>query len=1854
MEVVSLLHRAALSRLRRALCSKAGVQKGVAFDAFVIEVYRTCIYDDGHIGKKGYLQKPEESRQLVENISCLFDLVDIDSSGKIDWVDFTDFCADVGNNHLFPAGKSGVEDNQEGALVSTSKRSTTFTEKRGYIDRSSHCQEILSLRFVKELQLLLVVEGGQHLLKVYTKGIHRKLEIEPSIAVKRIVIDEIGGRSVRSKQHQRSQNKSERLNTMLEQSPTLSRDNMSVLAAEYIGHGNQAIVSCADGYLTVWDLNTAKLLRYIYVGDVQVGLRFCPAMDVLISWGVDEFHNDFLVWNVETLTAMHTLNGHTAPIRDVCEVCPTAPIDGGVDCKRERNLVTAGMDGRVILWDLKLDFSERSRKPEQVWVIVGGHVHGILSVTYSGAHDIIITAGFDFEAICWDRSTRHIQQRLTGHRHSLIGVAIAEHETERAITGDSGGTFRLWDIGGRRSLSSGCCLQTFSLANVQATQPRTMAVVWGQGLVVAGSKMHVFRVVRDIRPNFPPVGAWFSSHTGNICVLLGGVGLFLNASTGEVVSRVNLSARTSPPGREVTSVCFDAMHKKVLVGDQDGGLHLYSGVSGSWVRAAKPHSAEVSALLYVDRDGTFISVGWDRTIQIHEAVARLPHGGPWRSGREGRSWTGRQCSSQISEGGRNDGVLRSVRQAHDADITAVTFSANLGLLATAAHDLTVRVWDYALLTLEEVLVAHLHELTCLCFLDPLPCLATADAAGKVMLWATRPHPNAWSMLFLMRNTVLVTVAVPTEGKVTIGRGSQGGRGESVGVVREERLERKIAPAPVTAITFHYDPSAIQEQRGSEEGGKCKDNGLPTGKNLHEEEEMFRSSSKYCSEDHAIDERQRSKKQDSERESMQGVQGAVKGTHLEGKRRLCSLLTGDDLGSVRVWDVTTILDRALANGASALNCSSPSEGCSPGKEEAGKYQSIHHRPGPLDGVRSQMAVRLRTLISIAEVLRRLGRLPPHPNSMYLKDREKMGHQVGTCGYQAEGASAPKCTSTFMASPQTSSCASKTLRSKGHELPGNLLDGKELAECHQNQGRGGVLEMQHMMGIHNKVEAVLNASVGEIEPIKSWSAHTDSINSLQIIQDPPSILTCSLDHSVRLFSLDGNQLAVVIQDGQVGQAPWLFRPPIPGRNLAAARKARDLTEDLRRVRRAERQRLATSAFTPASASAAVSVPSIEVWLTETAPDPPVTCLAVPETQSQEIPSHPKCKLKSPVDKSTDILKKTEVPVSPLHIGWTERTGERNEEVQKVRRVQAINQARNVSRGTGYSTQTSRSEGSRGSFSLGDKPRVDVTNWMLEEQRQQRNGRYGGQGKLKDDWDAIERARYSCLGAEQERKTKKRTRMTEAHTIEQISRVRAGFERKGANPPQRPQTAPGTMWGNNASTGLLVRASGAGKGELGKSCRGDGNKIRSWETGDDTRKPGEGLLSESGEGKDRLQPSCSASLQGAANFLSSTLTLKDPMTVVHRKIIPSDWEGGNSSGYDESRNLPASTSECTLVRHRIGSTSAPTLGSPATEQDTPPAEQMQPKATSKETMSSGVGIKAVEGEGWGMCSPTTMPSDRLRQLLSKFELLTEGGSGGQANNLTGILSPEQRKGGGWGKGVRCKDRAIGDDVGGANSSTLQQTAQKHNERYRRAKKHSVGAMNESYQRKLETTVGLSGPCGGRFGPYGLDDVLKFREFISHFDGRKGVGTLNVDALLEAAEVQGDNYTIALLRGMSKASIHDSNRHMSTEDFMQLVFHFAKYEELKRISNALCLMSLVERLRDGAALPLEDDGALLAAGGEGRLSQTACCDIENTFRGMGHDPCGTCTVREMHDMLARAGWEGIPGYEELEATALHNGIEK
>ncbi|CAM9316088.1 unnamed protein product, partial [Hapterophycus canaliculatus] len=1675
---------------------------------------------------------------------------------------------------------------------------TRFIEKLGFTDRSSHCHEIRSMRFAKGLELLVVVEGTA-ILKIYSSGPHKIGQIEPAIAMRTKMID--SKRSVRitaSKPNFRGRGGGGGATARAESATATNKgteESMAVLAMDFIGRGSQAAVSCADGYLTVWDLETLKLLRYVRLRDVQVGLRFCPFMDILTSWGVDEFNHEIIVWDVDTLTVLHVLDGHSEPVKDTYEVAP--PLTAGTSISTEKAwdpiLVTTGMDHKLVLWDLRVG-NGRNLSPRKLFVLVG-HYHGVLSLAYSSEHDLLLSAGFDFDANCWDRSTRHLHMKLVGHRLSLIGVVVVEHETQRAVTGDEGGSFRLWDIQ-RGHSDHGTCLQAFSLRSTRVS-PRSMAVVWKGGLIVAGSKMHVFRAATSVPVEAAPLGAWFSSYTGELCVVLREA-FFFDAATGRVKRRTFQQTQ----GREITAFCMDARHKKAVVGDQRGGLRIYDGVTGRWIMSATPHLSEVSALLFVDEDNAFVSAGWDGMIQVHDA--RVCSCSATRSKMSAMQVEGEQAPV----GHRCALTLRSVMNAHDGDITLMEVSSRLGLIATASSDLTVRLWDYGLLRLEEVIVAHRQEITCVRFLDPLPCLATADMTGKVLVWATRPHPNGGTLLLVMRNTVITAgnlMPDPTQ--------------EPSG--RHARVQRKVVPTPITCIAFrHNKPVCVNPDETDDTQGVRRDK-TAVRRNT-------RSEALSCRDEAELTEKQPSLPGRQMPSSAAG--GNVSRTTPTPWEVRSILFTGDELGSIKVWDLTEILLEKLGPATiRGTKVTGDKATIPPSSFGAASHHFIHYRQGPLDGVSLQAAVRFRELIDIARVLRRGEHLQtptPALNSLTQLRPPGQGTAVRASGGGKNTTRPPSelksSAGSLIASSTTERSRDCSSAARRQEELGLDRNAHSRATDFPNQPSSGtfpdVCGGQHCgrrpPGPKEHAEATLNAKPDDVDPVASWMGHEDSITSMQIISNPPSILTGSLDSSARLFSLDGSLLGVMEKTNAGGKTfPWLFEPPPIGRNAEARDQTSALEPKLKRVRQEERQPMPTAGDAVDSEVATDQHPQGRFTLTSSPRKAPVDgSLSGPASSSLR---------RAPTGQERGTREERAQPSSRnspdgARGGRGEVAaieGNASFQAQSITsavclsRVKELTQVRDTAPVPSFETESD-------SMGTGEDA---IEERLLNEAREGRRspissvGNGGGYDKRRGYYHHTARASSGAseplpppqklppnLTAEREKKHAKRTPPFLGLRPEEI----------------RSQTA------------LSLN-------EIEGDIEGHGTEeekvdLNTGQTENARRTPP--ILGSMVPLAQRSTPNV---LQTQRSVMTLPSARSNRSNVSTRPVISTKAAVARRLAADHRRRRM----DCIVdsVR-RIGQREVARSASlPDTQNQIAACPgignndhcRVDSDHTSEEEMAEGWGpVGAGEAR-----TGTVIISSRVQEVISRFERLVDHVEADGQNASDN--QADQRV-----KSMRRQLEA---------RTAARQEAIKHNERYRRAQRYDLISLRETQQRRQEAMVGLTGPSGERFGPYSLDDVLEFQVFANYLNAH-GAEHLTVRGLIENPDIQADPYSHALLQELTRSRVLQWNQPLLLDDLMQLVFHFAKHEEAKRMMAVMDIAVLLERLRDAF---LADKSSLL--GKNGSLPFHFVNDIDMAFRATAAEACGTCTLKELHGVMARVGSDLFPsGQEELESVAAQCGV--
>jgi WD40 repeat protein len=99
-------------------------------------------------------------------------------------------------------------------------------------------------------------------------------------------------------------------------------------------------------------------------------------------------------------------------------------------------LMTCSLDKSIVHWDTTT---------QTPLIIYNGHRTGVYSLSYTPAYRLLVSAGFDHDALVWSPFVEGLVYRLKGHQHTLVGCHAVEDKPE-LVTADASGTFKLWDV----------------------------------------------------------------------------------------------------------------------------------------------------------------------------------------------------------------------------------------------------------------------------------------------------------------------------------------------------------------------------------------------------------------------------------------------------------------------------------------------------------------------------------------------------------------------------------------------------------------------------------------------------------------------------------------------------------------------------------------------------------------------------------------------------------------------------------------------------------------------------------------------------------------------------------------------------------------------------------------------------------------------------------------------------------------------------------------------------------------------------------------------------------------------------------------------------------------------------------------------------------------------------------------------------------------------------------------------------------------------------------------------------------------------------------------------------------------
>ena len=439
------------------------------------------------------------------------------------------------------------------------------------------------------------------------------------------------------------------------------------------------------------------------------------------------------------------------------------------------------------------------------------HERGILGATYVSSCRVVLSYGFDQFIVVWDVARADggtPLYKLPAPSSSALGRTIAitsleppdtpfdslsnglipQTSPESAIAAltvlrrsnfhlghvasiDAGGTIRWWDVSRDPTLQpEQRCLQQFAPgvvassglpyaatgivcirqtedgdiiamrrameenANKLAFVPIAVREATGASRVLAtsvvmslGPKFSFFECTRCNDDRVTAAAAVYLVSERAVVSVCGTDLRFFSATTGKLE---RLLRGVIPTPAASGALLLDAPRQNLIVGLVDGCV-LSLSMSNGVIRKALPrHYAGLSGLASVPDDLIIVTAGQDGRVHVYDDLV-------------------------AESDGRRAGLLRCVKHAHGRDvaITALAVSPELSLIATAGALTTgaaptIRVWGFCDLALVSVGEGHDAPITALEWLSPFMALASADAAGVVIIWAiNRGKPSVALSVF---------------------------------------------------------------------------------------------------------------------------------------------------------------------------------------------------------------------------------------------------------------------------------------------------------------------------------------------------------------------------------------------------------------------------------------------------------------------------------------------------------------------------------------------------------------------------------------------------------------------------------------------------------------------------------------------------------------------------------------------------------------------------------------------------------------------------------------------------------------------------------------------------------------------------------------------------------------------------------------------------------------------------------------------------------------------------------------------------------------------------------------------------
>lgn len=364
----------------------------------------------------------------------------------------------------------------------------------------------------------------------------------------------------------------------------------AILSMAVFNGGKQAVTSCADGLVRIWDITTPKVIQTIK-----------PAKGLINSVSISHDNKRILtanvqqrviqVWAVDSGKELRIpgKNGQLTPFLDfktrggMLWTAVFSPYHDSI-------LTVGGRDAR--LWN--------GMTAKQVMAF---HPHGVVaSASFSPDGNWLVTGSWDNTAKIWNTKTGHAEKKLEQKHLGYVNTVRYSPDGKQILTASDDGTAKVWNIANGNVIltldhkGSHVTSAIFSPDGTQivtASNDKTL-VLWDSK---TGKKLKTFK------GHEWPVLEVAYSHDGKRLVSASedNTAIIWNIATQ---NKIVLAGHTAP----VTSVVFSPDDSRIFSASEDGTAKLWDSVKGKEILTLSSHDQGVTSVDF-SPNGRYVATG---------------------------------------------------------------------------------------------------------------------------------------------------------------------------------------------------------------------------------------------------------------------------------------------------------------------------------------------------------------------------------------------------------------------------------------------------------------------------------------------------------------------------------------------------------------------------------------------------------------------------------------------------------------------------------------------------------------------------------------------------------------------------------------------------------------------------------------------------------------------------------------------------------------------------------------------------------------------------------------------------------------------------------------------------------------------------------------------------------------------------------------------------------------------------------------------------------------------------------------------------------------------------------------------